>query len=492
MIQRQDRHVIGQYLLGGGIVGRRVGQGLGLGHQRIKGGAAEFAVVRLIPGGHDVQECRRLIIVAAPGIAGEVKLLLRPRLQIGFPLVILQRDVHPQLLPGHLRHHGGQRLVRVGRVIDQRQIQRVVGAKTCGNHQFQRLGVAFRLGPAGISDGRRLEPGGKAVGQAIGRILAALQHGIHDHIAVDHIGQRLAHPHILQRRVAGFAKVDGVEIGTEIGHRCRFIRVRGLEVGILADRNVGLVHFTGQIAGQGQVFIIDDQRGDGFNDGIGIVPIGRVARHDDAFVGHVFGQHIGPVRHHVARLGPVLAKFLNRRAVGGEQGGKGRHRGKERRGFRQLHLQRMVINRFDTQLIRRHFPGDNRRGIHDGRQFQIPGIFRCRRGVCRPLPGINEITRHQGIAVRPSGILAQIEGIGLVVRADRVAFGDTGHQIALFILIFQPFEQVAGDIMAGIVLDQLRVQRRHIVEIAVGIGLIVRQRLSRHLMNCLGMGQTGA
>ena len=108
----------------------------------------------------------------------------------------------------------------------------------------------------------------------------------------------------------------------------------------------------------------------------------------------------------------------------------------------------MVIDRLDAQVLNRLFTGDNFLGVRDAHQLHVPGIGRGQFRVHRTLPGIDKIARHDRVAVRPLGVVAQGEGVDVVGVVRLEPRRDARHQIAVGILVHQAFEQVSHDFRA--------------------------------------------
>ena len=77
-----------------------------------------------------------------------------------------------------------------------------------------------------------------------------------------------------------------------------------------------------------------------------------------------------------------------------------------------LDLQRVVVNRLHAQIGRPACARDDFGGVHHLHQFHVPGVFRRGCRIDQALPGVDEITRDDRIAVRPFRLGAQVEGVG--------------------------------------------------------------------------------
>ena len=144
---------------------------------------------------------------------------------------------------------------------------------------------------------------------------------------------------------------------------------------------------------------------------------------------------MGAVRDHLAGRRPARTVRLDGRPVRGEERGVGRHRRETGQGRVQFHRQRVVVDRPHAQLRRRQAPGQDSpsRSHHPG-ELQVPAAGRRGRRVDRALPRIHEVVRGHRIAVRPSGVLAQGEGVGGVAVGGGVAGGRPGNEVALRVL----------------------------------------------------------
>ena len=100
---------------------------------------------------------------------------------------------------------------------------------------------------------------------------------------------------------------------------------------------------------------------------------------------------------------------------------------------------------------------------------------------------MDEVVRGHGIAVRPSGVLAQGEGVGGVAVRGGVVRGHPGYEVALRVLVQQTLEEIADDVESGGFLVELRIERGELVEQTVGERLVVRQCLAGDRVGSGGM-----
>ena len=377
-----------------------------------------------------------------------------PRIKERLPFLIGQRHLDPQGLFPHLTNGGGQLLMRVRGVVQNFHGQRLaIGAVPGFSDQFDRLGVAFLLGHGGGWRHRHFPPGCGPMGQRIGRHLPPGQHVIDDDIAVNRQTQRLADAQVLQGGIAGFGQVDVVIIRTQQRKAAGLCRIFLVQTGVLARRNFGLVQLSGQIAGQRLIFIVDDQRGDGLDVGIGIIPIHRVAFPDQTLLTDPFSQHIGAIADHLARFGPGIAKLFDVGLQHRECGGRCGHLGKIGLGCHQRGHQRVIIRGRHAQLVGGHRPIQHGIRVDQTHQRNEPAVRRRGGRISGTPPGIDEITGNNRVAIRPLCLGAQGESIRQPIRADRIAERHTGDQIAIGILIIQALEQVAHNFGTRHILD---------------------------------------
>ena len=287
----------------------------------------------------------------------------------------------------------------------------------------------------------------------------------------------------MQRRVAfALGQVDDVGIGTGRGVRRDLIRVFGLQTRELARGHGRTIQLTRDPARPGGVFVVDGHGGDRRHDHVGGVPIGRAFLHHQLFADQMFGQHIGPVADIIAGLGPFVAMRVNGLLADREHRGMGQHLREIRQGRFDLDLQRQVVDGPGTQFGGGHFATGDGPGVHDLRQFQIPGIFRGQRRVGDALPGIDIIARRHRIAVGPFRLGPQVECIGGQVSGDVIGQSTGRNEGPCGVFVVKPFDQRADDV--GI-LDrggQIWVQRLGAVQHPVGIALIGGQFLARDRM----------
>ena len=107
-------------------------------------------------------------------------------------------------------------------------------------------------------------------------------------------------------------------------------------------------------------------------------------------------------------------------------------------------LQRLGVDRLDAERRQLGFAGIDLLRVLDGVEYL--GILRLGLGVLDAPEREHEIAGGDGIAVRPLGVRAQLEGIGDAVLARRPGLGDTGRHVALGVLHHQALEEIAQDV----------------------------------------------
>ena len=306
-----------------------------------------------------------------------------------------------------------------------------------------------------------------------------MQDLVDDDVAVDGVGQRLANAHVLQRlRPLRLIQVEHVDVGTGLRDRDGLIGVFRLQARILAGGDFHAVQLARQIAGQRGVLIVDGQRGDGLDDGVFVVPVVRVRLHHHLFAQHMFLEDIGAVADQRPGLRPFVAIRLDHLLVDREGGGMGQHFREVGQGRVDRHLERVVIDGLHAQIVDRHFARDDGGGVLDLHQLDIPGVFRGSRRIGEAFPGIDEVLRGDRVAIRPLGVVAQVEGIDGLVLGQIVAQRDAGDEGAGLIFIVKPFEERAQHAGAFDIGVDLRVHRLDRVKQPVGVILIVGQRVA--------------
>ena len=121
-------------------------------------------------------------------------------------------------------------------------------------------------------------------------------------------------------------------------------------------------------------------------------------------------------------------------------------------------LKRLVVDRLDAEFGRiLDLAGVDRLGILH-RILQI-GVLRGVLRVHQPAEGEDEVLRRHRLAVRPLGVVAQLEGVGQAVVGDFVALGDAQHRLGVGILGEQALVDVARDPVLPVARELLRIER---------------------------------
>ncbi|SVK50820.1 Uncharacterised protein [Acinetobacter baumannii] len=348
-------------------------------------------------GGEQRQEGRRLVIVTHPGGADHIEIASIAAVDVGFPLLVLQLDVNPQLFLPHRGHGDGDLLVALRGVIQQRQLQRVVRAVTGRLQQCLGLRVQLRLRLLLQQTRLGFEPGGHIRREVIGRFFAGAQHFFRDNLAIDGVGQGLAHPHVVGRRTLG---VERVIIGAELIRGVHLPRdvFQQLLIHIFRE-GFGDVDVTRQVTLGGVGFLVDRHEGHFGQHGAHMIPVMVVRRQHQLLVHHPLLQFERAVAHQIADLGPVVAVFFHHRLVHREQAEVGRQADEVRHRLVQLHLERVVIRRRYAQAIGRQFAADDLLGVLDPRQLREPGERRQIFRFYQPLPAVDEVFCRDRVTV---------------------------------------------------------------------------------------------
>ncbi len=201
----------------------------------------------------------------------------------------------------------------------------------------------------------------------------------------------------------------------------------------------------------------------------------------------MLGQNIGTVRHDIFRLGPVGAELFDNRLRHREGGRVGGHLREIRQGRCQLDLEGKVVDCAHAQLVGGHVAGQDLAGILDRHQFHEPRIGRCQFGIDRATPRIDKVVGGHRLAVRPFGVVAQVEGVNVLGVVGGIAKGNAGLEAAVGGLVHQTFEQVTHDVAARHVFDNLRVDRAVLVQHAIGKGLVSGQLFAGYRVHGTGI-----
>ena len=360
-------------------------------------------------------------------------------------------------------------------VVDVGEADRLVGAVSGLGQQFLGLGVTLGLGHLGGRGIRRHETGGRRRREVVGRDLAALQDVVDDHVAIDGVGNRLTDAHVLER--LGLLRrglVDVEVIGAQLRHRERLVGLRFLHRRVLTGRNVRLVDFTGLEAGDALVLVVDGEEVDRGDDGLGVVPVFRVALDRHPLAGRVFGEDIGAVADDVFGFRPVGAELLDHRLRDREQRGVRGHADEIRHRLGQRDLKGLVVDRLDAQIGDRELACDDIVGIlHTGETEEIR-VVRSGLGIDGALPAVDEVAGLDRIAIGPHRV-AQVECVDREIGIGLIARGGARNRIALGILVVETLEQIADHIGGVDVFDDIGIERVDVVQNAIVEGLVSGQ-----------------
>ena len=152
----------------------------------------------------------------------------------------------------------------------------------------------------------------------------------------------------------------------------------------------------------------------------------------------------------------------------------GDHLVKVGHGAGQADFQGMVIDRFDTQGGVFHLAFEHGIDVFECHQAHVPGIGRGQLRVYGATPGVDEVVRSDRLAVGPFGVITQVEGPGLVV-VGFPALGDARYDVAFRVGVQQAFKEVANNVRAIDVFNDLRVQGGGLVQCAVSEYLLIGQ-----------------
>ena len=324
-------------------------------------------------------------------------------------------------------------------VVEQGQLERLVRAVTGLLEQGLGLAVQRRLAAGGEQVGGWGETGGHIRSEVISRFLASAEHLVGDQGAVDGVGERLAHPHIVQWCLTG---IEGVVVGTELIRGIDLVRDLLLQfVVLLLGERFGDMQIARQIAVGGRALLIDRHEDHLCQHGMGPIPVIRVGGQLQLLVDHPVVQHKGTVAHQFAGLGPQVAVLLDAGLMERRQAGVAQQVQEVGHRLGEGHLQGVVIEGLDPQLAGRQFASDYLVHLVETGQLGKPGeggsLFR----VDQLAPAVDEVACLDRIAVGPARIRAQMEGkelVALVLPAGR----HPGNRFAIRPLGQQPLEQI--------------------------------------------------
>ena len=295
-----------------------------------------------------------------------------------------------------------------------------------GELGIEALEVADLLVVEGSGKSRR-DHGVRGHGEALG--------DAHDVLPVDGVGHGAAHLHVVEGRLGHLGQQvprAGVRIAEDLLAGAGIV-LQPLEVGRLQRGQVELVVLVGQGArGHGMIGMIDLVEGHV----LGAEEVLVLPEHHDLVVLPRL-EHEGAVADDVGGLRPLVAELLDGRPVAGQRRQvRGQHR-EVAAGPLQGHLERPVVLGPDADLP----------GIGDLLLVERLGVLdvvekrRVRRGRGRvelALPGVLEVPRGAGAAVRPLRVLADGERPHRAVRIRRHLAGHVGHRLEVDGALHEP------------------------------------------------------
>ena len=116
----------------------------------------------------------------------------------------------------------------------------------------------------------------------------------------------------------------------------------------------------------------------------------------------------------------------------------------------------MVIGGPDAQCLGLHLPGEDGLGILH--REQILGIGGHAPRAEQPPEGKDKVIGGDSAAVRPAGVLPELEGIGAPVRRHGIAFRHTGVESAVGVLHQQALKHIGCHQNGVLVLSKLGIK----------------------------------
>ena len=258
--------------------------------------------------------------------------------------------------------------------------------------------------------------------------------------AIDGHGERLSHPHILQ---FGAAQVEGIEVGAQ--QRQAPNPLRGLRHGLLVvfqRHPVGELDLPRLVAQPLRMLGGEGQIGHPLDPGMGIIPVLDVALGFDPLVRHPVNQPVGTVAHHLARLGPLLAKLDDGPLVDRHEGALADELQEVGHGPLQDHLEDLVALGLHPQGIEIECTGIDGLGVVDAGREQEAGGGRGLLRAQQTPPGVDKIPGGERLAIGPLELRAQEKAPHQTILTGLPAQSLSRHYPALPILAHQPLEQV--------------------------------------------------
>ncbi len=219
---------------------------------------------------------------------------------------------------------------------------------------------------------------------------------------------------------------------------------------------------AGQVAVGGRTLLVDGYEGDLGQHGMGAIPVVGVGGQLQLFVHHPVTQHEGPVADQLAGLGPLVAVLLHAGTMQRRQAGVGQQAQEVGHRLGEGHLQGVLVEGLHAEFLGGQLAGHYVVHLVEAGQLGEPGKGGGLFGIDQFTPAVDEVGGLYGIAVRPAGVRAQMEGealIALVVPAG----GHPGQHLAVRPLGQQPLVEIPQYLQFGQA-DQLeRTQARRLV-----------------------------
>jgi hypothetical protein len=190
------------------------------------------------------------------------------------------------------------------------------------------------------------------------------------------------------------------------------------------------------------------------------VPVLVVLDHEHVLLRLPLLEDVGAVGDNVTRLGPVVAVLVDGPLRERPEGIVRRHVDEVGRRPEKGVLERVVVDRLDADVVEIGvLAGVEGIGALDHHGGHV-GVIGGGGGIENALHGVDEVAGRDRMPVGPLG-LAQLEGDGEPVGADRVGLGDARiAQVGFRVVLHEPFEQAEVHIRGGHVAQERRIYRR--------------------------------
>ncbi len=421
-----------------------------------------------------------ILVVADPAGPEDLGATLELAVLQKYPkLLVDQARAHTQHLLPHRRDRHRDAAVILRGVVAQLHFERIVFAVAGMGVAFARRLLAFGLAPASLLGQWR-----RVVGQSFGhqveaRNLAEPGDLAGQNVTVDRQVQRLAQRQIVAERFAG--QVEPEEVSAKPGRdRQRLGQVARQPVELTVRHLVGPVQVAEAKALELGVLILDRIEHDPLQDHVISRVIVGVALQGDR-------RARLPVDQPESAVGDQKAGLDEGRTVFGQRGGVHRigravSQQTEEIGcwIRQPDLYRAVVERLDPECIDRQLSGQNLGRVFD--RHQHPRMNASSSRVDRAPEAEHEVPGGNRLAIRPTSVFTQVEGVTQAIAADVPAPRRAWHQTAVRRGRDQTLEQVAQDIGCRHTLGAVRIQRLRLLAVAsvqfLGLGQDRRIRTS--------------